>query len=476
MLSAGRTPAGAAGTLQSCGLQALAGALSLGASKGASPLPEAILAPPVAAAPLAQSTWQLDAASCHGLPSMAKQPMALPSTIIREAQPVTQSPGPAAPSTSPHSKTNPFTARLTSRNRLTKPGSKKNTQHFVIDLKGSGLKYECGDSLGVFPTNDPLLVARTLDALRCLPSVVLAGQAEPLRDVLARKLNISRAPGSLAKWVLQQNAAHVATNSSLQALQAVAEDTSKLSKYLENFEVWDFLQKHNHVALDPSEAVAKLGALLPRLYSISSAQAKVGDEVHLSIAAVEYTTSGIQRYGVCTNYLCNLVPLSNKTIPIYVQSSDFKPPTDPNKPVIMIGPGTGVAPFRAFLQEREVTGAKGRNWLFFGEWNRATDFFYEDYWKELEAKGILRIDAAFSRDQGEKVYVQHLMLRNGAEFWRWLEDGAAVYVCGDAARMAKDVDKALHAIIEAHGKKTPKEAREYVKRLRQAHRYQRDIY
>jgi len=367
---------------------------------------------------------------------------------------------------------------LLGRARLTKPGSGKNTQHLVIDLKGSGLRYQCGDSLGVFPANDPLVVARTVFALGVPPDTPLAKHAnEPLERVLSHRLNISRVPGALAKWVLERNAANNRTSPALAALQAAATDGAKLGKYLESFEVWDFLQHHNQVApLDPNEVVDKLGTLLPRLYSISSAQAKVGEEVHLSVAMVEYQTNGHKRAGVATNFLLNRLPVHDRALPIYVQSSDFKPPKDPNAPMIMIGPGTGVAPFRAFLQHREVTGAKGPNWLFFGEWNRATDFFYEEYFRELEAKGLLRLDAAFSRDQGAKVYVQHLMEERGAEVWRWLEQGAAVYVCGDASRMAKDVDKALHRIIEQHGRRTPKEAREYVKALRQSHRYQRDIY
>jgi sulfite reductase (NADPH) flavoprotein alpha-component len=214
------------------------------------------------------------------------------------------------------------------------------------------------------------------------------------------------------------------------------------------------------------------------LYSIASSKKYVGDELHLTVARVRYTIDGREKRGICSHFLCDLAAENVPTVPVYLQQTrDFRLPIDDKVPIIMIGPGTGVAPFRAFMQERISKNAhSGKNWLFFGERNRATDFFYEEYWTELVSSGILRLDTAFSRDQQEKVYVQNRMWDAKEEFWKWLQDGAIIYVCGDASHMAKDVDLCLHKIVESEGKLDATGARDYVKVLRHEKRYIRDVY
>jgi sulfite reductase (NADPH) flavoprotein alpha-component len=251
-----------------------------------------------------------------------------------------------------------------------------------------------------------------------------------------------------------------------------------LKAYLKLHEIWDLLLFHFEVHLTPQELADLLMPLLPRFYSISSSQRYVGEEVHLTIAPLEYESNGHKRRGVCTHYLCELVELHNPVVPVFIQPSHgFKLPEDLLAPIVMIGPGTGVAPFRAFLQERVLHHqTKGKHWLFFGEWNRSSDFFYEEDWLLFEQKGYLRLDAVFSRDQEEKIYVQHKMFEHGEELFKWLEEGAYLFVCGDAERMAKDVEATLLTIIQEYGKKDLLEAREYIKRLRQHKRYLRDVY
>ena len=240
--------------------------------------------------------------------------------------------------------------------------------------------------------------------------------------------------------------------------------------------MWDFLIENEEAVFSLEEIVSMLMPLLPRFYSISSAQSVVGDEVHLTIAVVEYNSNGHPRRGVCTYYLCHLALLMQSVIPLYVHPNNgFTLPPDAGTDIIMIGPGTGVAPFRAFMQQRALEGA-GRNWLFFGEWKVAENYFYKDFWSQLVAQNKLQIDTAFSRDQEDKVYVQHRMLEKGAELYQWLENGASIFVCGDAHRMAKDVDSTLHQIVQTFGAKSEKEAKDYIKKLRADKKYLRDVY
>lgn len=378
------------------------------------------------------------------------------------------------------SKQNPFLASVKERYALSKPDSKKKTQHLVLDLRGSGLIYEVGDSLGVFPRHDPDLIAKTLNAVKATGEEWVVAKSSGALVKLAEFLSVK---GNLTdispKLVREVQARQTDPDKRHQLAKLLEEDNREaLKAYLANHEVWDFLLMHAEVELTPQELADLLMPLLPRFYSISSSQRYVGEEVHLTIAPLEYEASGHKRRGVCTHYLCELAEIGNPEIPVFIQPSHgFRLPDDLHAPLLMIGPGTGVAPFRAFLQERILHyRAKGKHWLFFGEWNRAHDFFYEDDWRVFEKHGHLRLDLAFSRDQEEKIYVQHKMFEQGEELFAWLEAGAYLYVCGDAQRMAKDVEAALQAIIQEYGRGDLQGAKEYIKRLRQHKRYLRDVY
>lgn len=374
-----------------------------------------------------------------------------------------------------YSRLNPFIASVKERYRLSKPGSGKNTQHVTLDLSGSGIIYNPGDSIGIYPVNDPHLVEWTLFAMKAKGDEQVTdkhGQSFPLREYLYKKANITEISRKILNEMCQRQH-HPQKKEKLEHLTSEGQKEA-LKEYLEIHEVWDFLEEHSEVHLSPQELCDLLMPLLPRFYSISSSQSTVGDEIHLTVAMLEYETNQTQRRGVCTHYLCNLVPLNEKSVPIYIQPHHgFTVPENKETPMIMIGPGTGIAPFRAFMQERVMQQAIGKNWLFFGEWNEAYDFFYESYWRDLESQGLLKIDTAFSRDQETKLYVQHRIFQQGQEIWNWLSQGAVVYVCGDAGRMAKDVDATLHQIVEHFGKTDPKA---YMKQLRQDKRYLRDIY
>lgn len=375
-----------------------------------------------------------------------------------------------------YNKANPYLASITERYSLCKAGSPKNTAHVVLDLKGSGITYNVGDSIAVQAVNDPDVVEKTLNALQATGDEIIAekhsGLPTPLREYLAKKCNLAEVPRKLILELAQRQ-----TNSSKkERLEHVLAEGQKeaLKEFQAAHEVWDALQENGEAVFSPQEFSHLLMPLLPRFYSIASSMASVGEEVHLTVAELIYETNGHVRRGVCTHYLCQLAPLHERIVPIYVQPSHgFTLPEDRSAPVVMIGPGTGVAPFRAFMQERQAQGAEGSNWLFFGEWHKEQQFLYEEYWQELASAGKLRLDTAFSRDQEHKIYVQHRMLEHGAELFSLLEGGAYVYVCGDAHRMAKDVDAALHHLIELHG---GVDAKEYIKKLKAAKRYLRDVY
>lgn len=380
---------------------------------------------------------------------------------------------------SPYTRTNPFLASIKERYSLCKPGSLKNTQHIALDLKGSEILYDVGDSIGIYPKNDPQLVEMTLQAIKAAgDEIVLDKHGEhpcSLRDFLTNKANITEA----SKKFLQELCYRQQNPTKKAYLEQLHSDEHKeaLKVYLASHELWDLLQGHEEVVFAPQELCNFLMPLLPRLYSISSASQAVDNEVHLTVAKVEYQTNAQQRRGVCTHYLCQLAPMHAPVVPVYIQPHHgFTLPDNHETSIIMIGPGTGVAPFRAFMQERLAKNAAGRNWLFFGEWNRSHHFFYEEFWLNLADQGKLRLDLAFSRDQEHKIYVQHRMLERGQELFQWLEEGAHLYVCGDAHRMAKDVEAALFQIIQIHGKKQETEAKNYLKRLRSEKRYLRDVY
>lgn len=383
---------------------------------------------------------------------------------------VAEASAPAAPAA--FSKSNPFPAKLLVNRKLTAENSAKETRHYEISLAGSGLTYEAGDALGVIPTNCPGVVDGILRALNRDGEEAVAtpnGSEAPLRTALLRNYDITKISPQLLK--------HIAERSSDGILRdlLVPEAKDALKHYLYGREIIDLLADFPSVTFTPAEFVSHLRKLTLRLYSISSSIKAFPEQVHLTVASVRYEAFGRSRKGVCSTFLADR---ANGAVPVFVQTSHgFRLPKSADTPIIMVGPGTGVAPFRAFLHERRALGARGRNWLFFGEQRAATDFFYREELEQMMADGHLTtLTTAFSRDQAEKIYVQHRMAEQGAEIFRWLEEGAHFYVCGDASRMARDVDAALHAAIEKHGGVSPEAAAEYVKKLKAEKRYQRDVY
>ncbi|HEV8052648.1 MAG TPA: sulfite reductase [Parachlamydiaceae bacterium] len=381
--------------------------------------------------------------------------------------------------TTHYNKAHPFLARIKERYNLCKEGSQKSTFHVVLDLEGSGISYQTGDSIAVQPTNDPLVVETMLALLHANGDEMIADKhtKEPiqLKDYLTRKVNLAEVP----KKLIVELARKQTNPQKKERLEFICSEGQResLKEYQAAHEVWDALSENEEVDFVAEEFCHMLQPLLPRFYSIASSMNHVGNEVHLLIAELNYVTNSHPRSGVCTHYLCRRAEMDCPIVPVYIQPSHgFTVPENGDASMIMIGPGTGVAPYRAFMQERQVRQAAGLNWLFFGEWHRATEFFYEKEWDAFEAAGTLRLDAAFSRDQEHKIYVQHRMLENGKELFEQLESGAYLYVCGDAHRMAKDVDAALHLIAQVHGNLDEAGAKDYVKKLRAGKRYLRDIY
>ena len=412
------------------------------------------------------SVWPALIATSTGSESVASEPANSPN-----------GPSPAADSpiaSTTYSRTNPFPARLITNRKLTGVDSGKDTRHFEISLQDSGLTYEVGDALGVMPQNCPALVDEIIRALGCDGEEGVtepSGKETSLRSALLRNYQITK-PGSSLLQLIADKAGD-------EELKSLLEPSRKadLDKFLYGREVIDVLLRCGAAKFAPKEFVGLLAKLQPRLYSIASSPKAHPGEVHLTIAAVRYESHGRARKGVCSTFLADRVE-ADTPVPVFVQNSHgFRIPADGSKPIIMIGPGTGIAPFRAFLEERRAIGATGKNWLFFGDQKAASDFLYREQLEGMLAEDLLtRLDTAFSRDQAEKIYVQTRMLEQAAELWRWLEDGAHLYVCGDAKRMAKDVDAALHEIIQNAGGKTADEAKAYVAKLKSDKRYQRDVY
>ena len=378
----------------------------------------------------------------------------------------------------PFDKTNPFAARLVDRRRLSSPASQKETVHFSVSLAGSGLSYKCGDSLGVFPANSPSAVESLLKAAGFSGSeqVLIPKDPSPitLREALTRRLALN---GPTYKFVqLLHDRAGEADRARLAERLAEA-DPEKKKSWLEQREFIDLFEEFPSARPTAQELVEAQRRLMPRLYSIASSPALHPQEIHLTVAVVRYETNGRRREGVCSTYLADRARLGEADLPVFVAESHFGLPADDSVPVIMVGPGTGVAPFRSFVQERAARGVRSPAWLFFGDQRKDHDFLYADEWAEhLRTGALTRLDTAFSRDQDRKVYVQDRMRENAAELWKWLSSGAAFYVCGDAKRMAKDVDAALHAIVAEQGGMTPEAAAEWVKQLKKDGRYQRDVY
>jgi sulfite reductase (NADPH) flavoprotein alpha-component len=378
-----------------------------------------------------------------------------------------------------YTKSNPFFARIKERYNLCKVGSEKSTFHVVLDLNGSGITYKVGDSIAIHPTNDPKIVKTILSLLNATGEETVSDRhtKEPLllKDCLTDKINLTE----VSKKFITELAQRQSNQQKKKRLELLVAEGQKelLKEYQAAHEVWDVLEENQEVVFSPEELCHLLQPLLPRFYSIASSMSKVGNEVHLLVSHLSYETNGYQRCGICTDYLCYRAPLEESIVPVYLQPSHgFTIPEENNVSVIMVGPGTGVAPYRGFMQEREARQAEGRNWLFFGEQHCKKEFFYENEWKEWHAADRLKLDTAFSRDQEHKIYVQHKMIDRGKEIFEWLESGAYFYVCGDAHRMAKDVDAALHLIVQVHGNLDEAGSKEYVKKLRGSKRYLRDIY
>jgi sulfite reductase (NADPH) flavoprotein alpha-component len=378
-----------------------------------------------------------------------------------------------------YDKNNPFPARLVDRRRLSSAASQKDTQHFSVSLAGSGLTYKCGDSLGVFPTNNPAAVAALLKAAGFTGDEAVTIPKDPapiaLREAWAKRVALN---GPTYKFVqLLHDRATAADQKEALAARLAEADPEKKKAWLEQREFVDLFEEFPSARPSAQEVVELQRKLMPRLYSISSAPSRYPDEIHLTVAVVRYETNGRPREGVCSSYLADRARMEQPDLPIFVAESHFGLPADDNVPVIMVGPGTGVAPFRSFVMDRATRGAKGPNWLFFGDQRKEHDFLYADEWAAYLASGALtRLDTAFSRDQAAKVYVQDRMRENAAELWKWIQQGAYFYVCGDAKRMAKDVDAALHALVSEQGGMTPEAAVDWVKQFKKDGRYQRDVY
>ncbi len=378
---------------------------------------------------------------------------------------------PEAPVIPGSNKQNPYAAALATNKRLSAEESAKDIRHFEFDLTDSGLKYEAGDALGVIPVNDASLVSLLLTQLKADYETPVPGFDRNLGDLLTYQFEISEPSRKLIEWVGQNT-----TNQELRhVLQHDDKDT--LAVWLWGKDTLDLLQLELTRSLSVPEFVAMLRPLQHRAYSISSSSKAHPNQVHLTIASVRYHSGGRERKGVCSTYLAERVRRGEKPAIFISPNKAFRVPSNGNAPLIMVGPGTGIAPFRAFLQERQATGAEGKNWLFFGDQHQAHDYIYEEELQAWQEKGLLtNLDLAFSRDQEEKIYVQNRMLEKGAELYAWLQDGAYFYVCGDASRMAKDVDAALYEVVRQFGGLSSERAAAYVDQLKKDKRYLRDVY
>jgi sulfite reductase (NADPH) flavoprotein alpha-component len=374
-----------------------------------------------------------------------------------------------------YTRANPFPARLVVNRRLSGPESAKDTRHFELDLTGWGLSFEVGDSLAIYPSNDPQLVDEIVHTLGATGDEQVPrprGEPTALREALLRDYSITQPTPKLLRAVAERASAAP----TLRYLLA-PDRKHDLETYLWGMEIVDFLLEHPSARFAPEEFVGLLTKLQPRLYSVASSLKAYPDQVHFIVDVVGYESHGRLRKGVCSSFLAERA--DEAPVPVFPSvAKHFHLPEDPETPIIMIGPGTGVAPFRAYLQERKALGAQGRNWLFFGSQHEKCDFAYGEEFAALKKEGILtRLDCAWSRDQLQKIYVQHKMMENAAKIWSWIDaEGAHFFVCGDARRMAKDVDATLRKIVQEQGGKNVEQANEYVEKLKNEKRYKRDVY
>lgn len=393
-------------------------------------------------------------------------PQQAPASVAPGAEVLTLHPAHA-----PWSRERPYLAEVLVNQRIVGSGSEKDVRHIELSLAGSSLHYQPGDALGVWPTQAPELVQRIVQtlALDGDTAVTHGGETLPLTEWLThrRELTVLTRPFVAA---LAERGGHDALKALLQPA-----GNAELSKLLNSHQLIDLLRAWP-ATWDAAALVAALRPLAPRMYSIASSQAQVDEEVHLTVARVRFDKEGEARWGVGSRYLCDAE--EGAQVPVFIEANErFRLPADGARDVIMVGPGTGVAPFRAFVQQRQAQGATGRNWLFFGNPHRHSDFLYQSEWLQAVKEGTLaHLDVAFSRDQADKVYVQQRLREHGREVWQWLQDGAHFYVCGDAERMAGDVQRALVEIAAEHGGKTPEDAAAWVQTLLLEGRYARDVY
>jgi len=373
-----------------------------------------------------------------------------------------------------YSKQNPYSAELSVSQKITGRDSAKDVRHIEIDLGDSGITYQAGDALGVWFENSSALVDELVTVLRLdgLEKVTVADEGVTLVDALKTKFEITQTSINFVEFW--------ANKSQSTQLLAILDDKTALREYAGNHQVVDVVKSAplaDGTALSAQEFTDALRKITPRLYSIASAQSEVEEEVHLTVGLVQYQLDDANRQGGASGFLANGLEEGGE-VKVFIEHNDnFRLPADENTPVIMIGPGTGVAPFRAFMQEREATEATGDNWLFFGDQTFTQDFLYQVEWQNYLKSGLLtKIDLAFSRDQAEKIYVQDRLKENASEIFAWLQRGAHIYVCGDMSRMAKDVEAALTEIIANEGQLSEDLASAYLKDLRNAKRYQKDVY
>jgi sulfite reductase (NADPH) flavoprotein alpha-component len=369
-----------------------------------------------------------------------------------------------------YNKKSPFTANLSASLKITGRDSVKDIRHIEISLEDSGIIYKPGDALGVWFSNDEAVAQRILFATstNAEDKIILADSESTLLDALINKLELTLSyPGFVKSYQAETGQAELAE---------LMADKAVLREYLSVSQIVDIVEKYP-AKITSQALVNALRPIVPRLYSIASSQAEVEDEVHLTVAHIEYEANGFTHQGGASGFLSTRLE-EGDNLHVYVENNDnFRLPADPTIPIIMVGPGTGIAPFRAFMQERDSTEAEGKNWLFFGNPNFTQDFLYQTEWQGYLKSGLLsKISLAFSRDQANKIYVQDRLKENGKEVFEWLEQGAHFYICGDALRMAKDVETTLLALVAEHGNKTEAQAKEYVTNLRKSKRYQKDVY
>ena len=371
----------------------------------------------------------------------------------------------AVPATPFYSRQHPYHAEILTRQAITGRGSSKDVRHVELDLEGSGLVYQPGDSLGVLPTNPEQVIDALLDSVQLQGDevVTLDGESTSIRDVLAAGREIT----ALSRPVL-----NVVANAHPE-LQEILDDRERFTNYLATRQLIDLVQEY-HLDWEPQQFVDALRKLAPRSYSIASSLDAVPDEAHLTVGVVNYRAFDREHWGTASNFIVG----ESTHAPIFVEPNEnFRLPANGDAPIIMVGAGTGVAPYRAFVQHRREHGHNGNNWLVFGDRNICSDFLYQLEWLRYRKDGLLtQLDVAFSRDQGKKIYVQDRLIESGPQVYAWLEEGAHFYVCGDANHMAGDVHKALQAILQQHGDLNDEQVHEYINALKQQRRYQRDVY